>query len=96
MQRIELLLGFCNSFGRALGGFLEALGGRGACRRCLLMPEGVAQQRDGLIADVRRDVGSRFQLLDTGFRALDAAVGTGRFGGILGAGSGCGRLRRGV
>ena len=39
------------------------------------MPKRGAQECKRLIANIRRDVGSRLELLDAGFHALDGAVG---------------------
>ena len=95
LQRVELLLGFGDALGRPLGGFLEALGGRGARRRRLELAERVAQLRDRLIADVGRDVGARLELLDASLHALDGAVG--RFRCLIGAGRrSCGGGRSGA
>ena len=98
LQRLELLLGFGDPLRRPLGGFLEALGGRGARRRRLELAERVAQLRDRLIANVRRHVGARLELLDASFHALDGAVG--RFRCLIGArrrscGGGCTGARSG-
>ena len=54
---------------------MEACGGCGVGGRRLVLSKRVAQQREGLIADGRRDIGARLELLDARFDALDGAVG---------------------
>jgi hypothetical protein len=74
LQRFELLLGFGNPFRRALARVLETRSCRRARGRCFDMAEGRAQQRQGFLADGRRDVRARLELLDPRFGALDGTV----------------------